>query len=125
MLDSHVQIDAYSLLSMTTKARNKFKIYCMKVKKYHFSRYICPTIYKKKKFLWFSYTVKETVDLSYEAKLTNAISGSRDCICPMFDNIVEYQEIAQRSMISKLNVTIYIPLDVYKNMLDIAEYQNY
>jgi len=125
IMETLVQLDAYSLLVLTNKAKEKFKSYCVNVKKYPLSRMLCPYQYVTKNILGFEYTTKENSPLSYHAQITMVVKGSRHYICPMFDIIVKYNEAASRSRLSKLNASFHIPFKLYKNILDIAEHGNY
>lgn len=124
-MTSTVQLNAYTLLVITNKAKSKFKAYCLNVKQYPFSSYICHPKKIKKTFFGYEYTSTESVPLTYEEQLNELVNGSNEYRHPMYSLLLKYNEAASRSRLSNTDVTFNIPFNEYKKIIDIAEYGNY
>lgn len=124
-MNSTVQINPYMLSVITNKAKSKFKLYCVNVKQYPFSSYICHPKKVTKSFLGYKYEVTEHVPLPYAEQLDALVNGSTDYKHPMYSLLTKYNDAAVRSRLSNSEVMFTIPFDEYKKIIDIAEYGNY
>ena len=124
-MTSTVQLNAYTLSVITNKAKSKFKSYCVNVKQYPFSSYICYPKNVEKSFFGYKYESTENVPLPYNEQLDALVNGSTDYKHPMYSLLIKYNEAAVRSRLSNTDVTFTIPFDEYKKIIDIAEYGNY
>lgn len=124
-MERTVQIDAYGLIVLTNKAKAKFKQYCYDTHKFQLSRTLIPHEFTTKKILGYEYKVKTLAPLTYEQMIAQAVSGNTDFVCPMYNIIVDYNDAAKRTRLSKLKVLFTIPFSEYKKIVDIAEYKNY